>query len=239
MTAGPSALSRRVGDWMDGAPELWRLAQQLRFRNSTVLRKFVTPEHHLVIEGFPRSGSSFAVRAFLHANGQRQSWSIGTHAHRIAQLSLAVKYRLPTLVLIREPRAAVVSLAAFQLGRRSTDAAVATRFIADRLRYYARYHRHVAQLQEHLLVSDFATTTGCFGEPIAALNDRFGTRFTPYSDDPADTAWIAATSRSHATPDPDREALKPALADVYDHPALANSRAEADNAYLRLQQGAL
>ncbi len=222
---------------MDAAPELWKLTQQWRYRNSGSLRKFVTPDHQIVLEGFPRCGNSFAVRAFLHANGTRQNWSIATHAHRIAQVELAVKYGLPTVIFIREPREAISSLAA--LNERPADDLATRNFIIEKMEYYARYHQRIWELHDRLIISRFETTVSRFGSVIEALNAKFDRTFVPYSDLAADTQSIFATSRTHLSPDPKRDALKPAMKNIYDRPDLENARTAAENAYARLADVAL
>src|ERR671917_4320 len=63
----------------------------------------------IVIEGIPRSGNTFAVVAFEQA--QRESVRIAHHLHMPAQVMRAARWHIPTLVLMRKPADAVLSLA--------------------------------------------------------------------------------------------------------------------------------
>ena len=70
----------------------------------------VTPDKLVVIEGFPRSGNSFARRAFIMAQDETFDVTrIAHHLHVPAQVIRAARWRIPTLVLIRRPKDAVLS----------------------------------------------------------------------------------------------------------------------------------
>src|SRR5829696_5842518 len=62
----------------------------------------------IIIEGFPRSGNTFAVVAFQQA--QRESVRVAHHLHMPAQVVLAAQWGIPTLLLARKPTDAVLSL---------------------------------------------------------------------------------------------------------------------------------
>ena len=75
------------------------------------LSRAVTPDKLVVIEGFPRSGNSFARRAFIMAQGENFDVArIAHHLHVPAQVIRAARWRIPTLVLLRRPKDAVLSL---------------------------------------------------------------------------------------------------------------------------------
>src|SRR5215204_2605761 len=75
------------------------------------LTRAVTPDKQVVIEGFPRSGNSFARRAFIMAQDETFDVTrIAHHLHVPAQVIRAAQWQIPTLVLIRRPRDAVHSV---------------------------------------------------------------------------------------------------------------------------------
>lgn len=234
-----STLARRLGDRLDAHPDLWRLVQTVRYGNSRVIRNFVTAEHDLVLEGYPRCGNSFAERAFIFANGRTRRWAIATHAHRIAQLALAVRYKLPTLIVTRAPEPAVCSFAALTYPKADADRTEIARFIHDKTRYYADYYSVARDLRDAIVLSDFVTTTTAFGRVIGALNDRFGTDFIPFSDDPDDVAQIFATSRTHLSPNAERDTVKASMLDLYHAPANAAARERAEQVYTQIREAAL
>src|SRR5215211_5813810 len=74
--------------------------------------RIVTPDTQLVIEGFPRSGNSFARSAFVMAQSESPGKiRIAHHMHVPAQVVRAARWQIPTLVVIRRPRDAVLSFA--------------------------------------------------------------------------------------------------------------------------------
>lgn len=215
----PASLSlrNRVAEITERWPECWRAIQQVRYRNSNFLGKIVTPKHHIALEGFPRSGNSFALRAFLFANGNRQSWAIATHAHRYAQVELSTRWSVPTAIFIRDPREAVISLAALFLQGSRFDPGKEEKlvcFMTEMMRYYTLYHDTVHKISDRAVISDFSITTNHFQDVIVALNVKFGTDFLIPVDYVNMQKTIFETSGVHLSPSEERQALKLRLNDL-------------------------
>jgi hypothetical protein len=139
---------------------LYRLARRDRAR-------VVTPDTDLVMEGFPRSANSFARVAFNRA--QREKVRIANGLHVPAQVILAARWRIPTLVLIREPRDAVLSFA------------IRDPIPVDQaLRYYVSFYETVEGYRDAYVLGTFEEVTGDFGRVIERINDRFGTTFSRF-----------------------------------------------------------
>ncbi len=137
------------------------------------LTRAVTPDKQVVIEGFPRSGNSFARRAFIMAQGETfDVTSIAHHLHVPAQVVRAARLRIPTLVLIRRPKDAVLSLVIRD--PISVDQA---------LRYYISFYETVEEYRDAYVLGLFEEVTEDFGGVIRRINDRFGTTFSPFSHD--------------------------------------------------------
>ena len=66
----------------------------------------------IVIEGFPRSANSFAVNAFVLAQGRPVH--VAHHVHAAAQVLAAGRAGVPAILLIREPTDAIVSYLLWQ-----------------------------------------------------------------------------------------------------------------------------
>ena len=139
---------------------LYRLARKDQAR-------VVTPETELVIEGFPRSANSFARVAFNRA--QKGTVRIATGLHVPAQVIRAARWRIPTLVLIRRPKDAVLSFAI-------RDPIP----VEQALRYYLSFYETVEGYSGAYVLGTFEDVTGDFGRVIRCLNDRFGTSFSPF-----------------------------------------------------------
>ena len=142
---------------------LYRLARKDRSR-------MVTPQTQLVIEGFPRSGNSFARVAFVQAQSERVRIAHGLHVP--AQVIRAARWRIPTLVLIRKPRDAVLSFAIRD--PISVDQA---------LRYYLSFYETLERYRDAFVLGPFEEVTQDYGRVIERINERFGTTFSPFRHD--------------------------------------------------------
>jgi hypothetical protein len=122
----------------------------------------------LVIEGFPRSANTFAVVAFQQA--QREALRVAHHLHMPAQVMLAARWRIPTLVLMRKPADAVLSWTIRQ-PRISVRQALA---------HYIWFYERVAEYRHAFVVGPFEEVTRDYGAVLERVNARFGTRFFPF-----------------------------------------------------------
>ena len=125
----------------------------------------VGPQTEVVIEGFPRCANSFAVLAFLRS--QSRPVHVAHHLHSTAQIFLGVRRKLPTLVLIRDPRDAALSLTI-----RMEAASV-----VPALDEYVWFYSGVAKVRDQVVVADFGEVTADFGQVVRRLNQRFHTTF--------------------------------------------------------------
>lgn len=131
-------------------------------------RRAVGKETDLVIEGFPRSANSFAVVAFRHA--QRKGGKkvrLANNLHVPAQVVRAAGWRIPALVLIRNPKDAVASY-------RIRDG------IPLALEYYVSFYEALEPYRDDFILGRFEEVTGDFGAVIKQINTRFGTDFLPF-----------------------------------------------------------
>jgi hypothetical protein len=151
---------------------LYRLARKDQTR-------VVTPETQLVIEGFPRSANSFARVAFNRA--QKGTVRIATGLHVPAQVIRAARWRIPTLVLIRRPKDAVLSFAI-----RDPIS------VEQALRYYLSFYETVEDYGYAYVLGTFEEVTGDFGGVIQRLNDRFETSFSPFRHDERNVELVLA-----------------------------------------------
>ncbi len=142
---------------------LYRLLRRDRSR-------MVTPDTQLVIEGFPRSGNSFARVAFNQA--QRGKVRIAHGLHVPAQVIRAARWHIPTLVVIRRPRDAVLSFAIRD--PISVDQA---------LRYYLSFYETVEKYRDAYVLGLFEEVTEDYGRVIKRINERFETTFSTFRHD--------------------------------------------------------
>ncbi|MEO1352001.1 MAG: hypothetical protein AAFW84_24905 [Cyanobacteria bacterium J06635_15] len=127
----------------------------------------VTRNTAVVIEGFPRMGNTFAHIAFKMA--QPEPVKIGHHTHAAAQVVAAAKMDIPTIVLIREPEAAIVS---YLIG--DFDPSLG---IGQSLREYISFYKTILPYREKVIIASFDDVTSDYGSVIQMLNDKFNTNF--------------------------------------------------------------
>jgi hypothetical protein len=124
----------------------------------------VSQQTEIVIEGFPRSANSFAVGALRIAQGRHVR--VASNLHVPAQIIRAVRWRIPTLVLIRRPEDAVPSLM------------IRDRISAHQaLRYYIAFYAAVAHYRSDCILARFEEVTQDYGAVIERVNQKFGTHF--------------------------------------------------------------
>ncbi len=138
--------------------------------------RVVGPDTEAVIDGYTRSASTFAVYAFQLA--QPRSVPLAHHLHAPAQLMEAARRGLPTIMVVREPRGAVLS----QMVREpDVD-------LLDALFAYQRFHHSLMPHRDAFLVADFPEVTQRFGDVVRRTNIKFGTDFGVFNGTEAELA---------------------------------------------------
>lgn len=198
-----------------------------RHRRSLALHR----RTEVVIEGYPRSGNSFAVVAFEMAQGRPVV--VAHHLHVPAQVIAGVRRGLPTLVVVRDPAEAIVSRI-IRRPRLRPDVAY---------RQYVAYHRRLLPWADGFVVAEFQEVTGDFGSATARLNRRFGTAYEAFEHSTENVArcfalldQIAENERERAVapglrsgrPSDARDALKEAVGKrIAEDPAVSRLAAVA------------
>ncbi len=200
----------------------------------------VTRDTDIVIEGYPRTGNTFAVAAFKLA--QPRPLEIARHTHAPAQVILAVRWGIPTMVLVRVPVDAAVSL--MIRAPYLTHSRV--------LRDYVRYYETLLPYRDRFEVARFEEVTSDFGEPTRRLNARFGTDFAvlePTADNEQramkmveqmeleDSGLPEVREMQVARPSAEREPLQRRLRVELESPELAPLRDRADRVYQEFVRG--
>lgn len=134
------------------------------------------PGTAIVIEGSPRSGNTFSVAAFQVANGPQLH--VARHLHGGPHVLRAARMGLPTVVLAREPRDAVLS---YLIRRRTLTA-------HDAVLEYVDFYRTAWPVRDRFVVGPFERVTSDFGGIIDEVNARFGTSFRRFEHTPENEA---------------------------------------------------
>ena len=140
----------------------------------------VTRHTDLVIDGMARSANSYSYVVLLHTHGD--DLSIAHHLHTPRAIERGVAFGLPTIVLIREPRAVLASVMQYDEGG-------STLHFLDA---YISYYQRVVPLLDRVVLADFAEVVSDFGAVIERCNATFGTSFVRYVKTDEDEAAINA-----------------------------------------------
>lgn len=199
----------------------------------------VSRDAKIVIEGFPRTGTSFAVAAFDLA--QPQKIRVAHHVHAPAQVLAAVRWAIPALVLIRQPEDAALSLVV-----RTPSLS-----LEDALTGYVRFYRPLIRVRHGFEVATLEEVTRDFGEVTRRVNNRFGTSFAEFEHTEANEArclelieWDYLTrlqpgegfERAVARPSEARDRLKAELRERLDEPGLVGLLSRARGLFGMLSQ---
>lgn len=197
------------------------------------LSRALTSDTELVVEGFPRCGNTFAVAAIALA--QDRAVVISSHVHVPAQVKLAVRRGLPTLVVIRRPVDAVASLI------------VAAPHVppAAALLEFAHHYDELLRWRQGVVVATFDEVTRDMGVVIDRVNGRFGTSFGRFEHTKENVAeafrYVDSRfesvhgHRPRALPRPaqDRAAARDRARMRVEDPAVAQARETAESVYRR------
>jgi hypothetical protein len=143
-------------------PAIFLPASRLR---ENAKRQGVRRNSDIVIDGFWRCGNHFATFAFMVA--QPTPLKVAHHVHAPAQLIRAARWRIPAVLLIREPVDAVASSTIY-FAREDPGLF---------LKLYNIFHGPLVEYADRIVVSDFSQTVNDFGSVIAAVNARYSREF--------------------------------------------------------------
>jgi hypothetical protein len=229
-------LSYRTRYLLNAYPAVYMPMSRVRHRGRP--NYLVTRDSELVIEGCGRAGSTFAVLAFSSA--QERPVRTGHHTHAAAQVIMAVRWEIPTLVIVRPPlESALAHMARRDIAARPT------------LVSWVRFHRRILPFRYGFVAVSFADMTRDFGAVTNRVNEAFGTDFGVFEHTPENEAAIFADielrnrsrwgdqmtperARSLARPTAERSALKQRLRAQLEVDELAGLRAEAEGLYRTL-----
>jgi hypothetical protein len=147
-----------------------RLSQARSKPNNSYLSTLesVRPDTDILISGLPRSGNSFATNAFRLA--QDRPVRIAHHEYPPPQVAAAVRYGIPSLVIVRDPDDLAVSRVA------SHPPITLREALIDFVRCYGR----LVQSSGEFVLATFEEVTTDFGLVIRRVNNRFATEFEEF-----------------------------------------------------------
>jgi hypothetical protein len=196
----------------------------------------VRRETEIVIEGFERSGNTFAVIAFSTA--QTRQVEIAHHLHAAAQIIYAAKRHMPAIVLLRAPEDAILSFLLFHPAISASQA----------MKTWLRFYTPLLPFKERFVLARFETVVSDFGRVIRSVNGRFGTEFREFehTDENVNACFEVMDQRERAklgkfwveetVPRPStwREEMKDATRSKLSDVAVASLRSRLQDVYATL-----
>ena len=156
----------------------------------------ITESTELVIDGYPGSANSYAVRLFKYIN--KKPVKLAHHLHSPAQIIQAISKKIPVIVTIREPRSAVLSV----ISR------VPHVSISQALRRYIRFYNKLLPYTEYFVITDFKRTISEFNLVINEVNKRFEASFFVYNPDEIDFSKIRSPKKHLSEKSLERKKIK-------------------------------
>lgn len=177
-------------------------------RKHPSVEKYVTRGHQIVIDGYPRCANSYSRVRFLLANPNAKPF-FGNHIHLPSQILLAVRYGIPTVLLIRDPQSAVLSFTALGMHERGQqDVDNCKRHLAMNLRHYWAFYERVIPVLNSVVVAPFERVVSEFDKVIHDVNDKFGSVFLIPEIDGRSDSEIFESSPEHLSPSEERTQIK-------------------------------
>lgn len=195
----------------------------------------IEPDTDIVIEGYPRSGNTFASSAFRIA--QTEPVKIAYRLHASIQLICAAKMGIPAIALIRQPEDAVLS---WVIHRSHLT-------IEQALKGYISFYQAILPYKDSFVVADFDRVIGNFGEIIQEVNQKYQTEFQEFVHTDENVAKCFAviddfyrgagegkiSTQTVARPSSDRKKLKEQLRKQFNSHGINKMRLEADKIYTK------
>lgn len=125
----------------------------------------IGPDTELVIDGFTRSATTFAVYSFQLS--QERPVRLAHHLHAPAQLIEAARRGIPAVVLVRKLQGAMLSYLIREPNVMLRDALFA----------YSRFYEHLLPYRKSFTLGEFRQVTHEFGAVLRQLSARFHTHF--------------------------------------------------------------
>jgi hypothetical protein len=199
----------------------------------------VSRDSDILIEGYPRSGNTFAVVALQRA--QPSPVRVAHHVHAPAHVIAAIRLGVPAMVVIRVPEDPV-------LGYTIWNPEVT---VEQALRGYVRFHEPLVPYAHDVLIATFDEVVADFGLVVRRLNRRHRTSFVEFEHTPENVQAVFDEIEEHfkvqvgtgpqlerkvARPSEERNRLKEERREVYRGPALAPLRERAEDLYRRFAE---
>ena len=175
---------RRLTRFFEHHPRalLWLLKVKSGDNRDQVVKKTTT----VLLEGFGGSANSYLYAVFKFANGANKTFKLAGHTHHSAQVIQAVQWKIPVVVILRNPVDSIVSLCAREsmstylapMGNKRLE-----RHVQYLLQEYVYFYESISHLGGDVVFVDFELVINDVNRVIARVNDRFNIDLKYYVDD--------------------------------------------------------
>jgi hypothetical protein len=145
-----------------------------------------TGDTNLVLEGYPRSGNTFAVD-FLDYKNNEPRLKIAHHTHNFRNVLLGVELGVPTVVVVRKPIDAVCSYMIYS--------GETVEFSTNK---YYEFHSELLNCQDSILFLKFESLVTNMNGIIDLLNARFNLNLNKSADLDYDNELVKNIDRDRA-----------------------------------------
>ncbi|MEM8718398.1 MAG: hypothetical protein AAGE84_03685 [Cyanobacteria bacterium P01_G01_bin.39] len=140
--------------------------------------KLVNNQTDLVIEGFPGSANSFAVKAFQMA--QNKEYKIAHHCHHPAQVISGIYRGIPTILLIRKPDDCILSYTVSSNANilsNGLNEGIIIDLLQQNLNKYINFYSTLYKYKDSCVIGLFDRVTQNFGEIVNSVNHKYNTDY--------------------------------------------------------------
>jgi len=148
-------------------PNLFFLIYGLKKRNKNL---FINTKTRLVVSAYPRTANTFFIIALQQI--QKQPISIAHHLHVPALALKGIKKKIPTVILIRNPKDSIVSLV------------IREKHISVRqaINAYISFYLPLLKYKDKILIIEFSTIINDFPSVITKINSKYQLGLNNYSE---------------------------------------------------------
>lgn len=146
---------------------VFRLLYATRPKYKSIL---ICKDTDIIIEGFPRSGNTYAYACFLLTNGDKHK--VARHIHLGSQINMAIKYSTPALIIFRNP---VESISSYL---------VRNKYYSEKsaINYYIKYYENIIKNKDNIVLCEFRQLITNFESAIKRLNEKYNTSFAEVNE---------------------------------------------------------
>ena len=172
--------------------------------------RFVTRQTNITVEGFPRSSNSYLSRVVRYCSAT--DLIMATHIHSSANILRSLQLGKPTVVLIRHPEDAILSLMSLglELDQKANRKPREIDFKADFEKYTA-FYAPLLKKKSKLILFDFTEVTTDIKKVIATISAKSNLKLNRDFSEETMLKHPSFNTQKHLLPSVNRNKIKEAL----------------------------